>query len=159
MRSLIRSLGKVREGHSHQWRVQGRAPPPLFLDQTEARRAGKKIFGRPPPPPPPPTFYVKVWIRHWSWCKKMTLFKVSHKFRPISETMFGAISKLRAKTSGNFVAICVSLYWSSFVERAVIFLRFIWLSSREYDILNNRVDKRLHQMRNRHRTNKKNHTK
>ena len=118
MQSLIRSLGKVREGHSHQWRVQGRAlppPPHLFLDQTEARRAEKKF--RPPltylrvwmtanlPPPP----HLKVWIQHWSWCKKMTLFKVSHKFRPISETMFGAISKLRAKTSGNFVAICPSV--------------------------------------------------
>ena len=33
-----------------QWRVQGRGPggpPPLFLDQTEARRA-KKSFWRPP---------------------------------------------------------------------------------------------------------------
>ena len=27
-------------------------PPPLFLDQTEARRAEKHFFGRPPPPPP-----------------------------------------------------------------------------------------------------------
>ena len=45
---------------------RGGPPPPLFLDQTEARRAEKKIFrdpasppapgldGRPPPPPPPP---------------------------------------------------------------------------------------------------------
>ena len=28
-------------------------PPPLFLDQTEARMA-ENIFWRPPPPPPPP---------------------------------------------------------------------------------------------------------
>ena len=35
------------------------APPlPLFLGQTEARRAEKK-FWRPPP-------YLKVWNRHWS---------------------------------------------------------------------------------------------
>ena len=29
------------------------APAPLFLDQTEARRAEKIFFWRPPPPPPP----------------------------------------------------------------------------------------------------------
>ena len=46
------------------------ARPPLFLDQTEARRTEKKFFDPPPPishglytPPPPP--YLKVWIRHW----------------------------------------------------------------------------------------------
>ena len=33
--------------------------PPLFLDQTEARRAENK-FWRPLPTPP----YLKVWIRH-----------------------------------------------------------------------------------------------
>ena len=36
-----------------QWRIQGRGPgdaPPLFLDQTEARRA-ENFFLRPPPPP------------------------------------------------------------------------------------------------------------
>ena len=35
-----------------QWRIQGRGPggpPPLFLDQTEARRA-ENCFWRPPPP-------------------------------------------------------------------------------------------------------------
>ena len=54
-----------------QWRIQQRGPGeaalPLFLDQTEARRAEKNIWGRggggggglkkyfsPPPPPPPP---------------------------------------------------------------------------------------------------------
>lgn len=43
---------------------------PLFLDQTKARRAGKKTFKDSPPPPylrvlmtrPPP--YLKAWIRH-----------------------------------------------------------------------------------------------
>ena len=50
------------------------SPSPLFLDQTEARRAEKKLFttGLPPylrvwmtalPPPPP---YLKVWIPHCS---------------------------------------------------------------------------------------------
>ena len=60
-----------------QWRIQGRGPPPpapLFLDQTEARRAEKIIIlGEHPPPHPlckglddrdPP--YLKVWIRHWN---------------------------------------------------------------------------------------------
>ena len=49
-----------------RWRIQGRGPgalPPLFLDQTETRRAEKTFFGdRLPPlskglydlPPPPP---------------------------------------------------------------------------------------------------------
>ena len=40
--------------HAH-WRIQGRDPGgpglPLFLDQTEARRAEKKFFSRPPPLP------------------------------------------------------------------------------------------------------------
>ena len=45
------------------------ARPPLFLDQTEARRTEKNFFEPPPPlshgldTPPPP--YLKVWIRHW----------------------------------------------------------------------------------------------
>ena len=34
-------------------------PPPLFLDQTEARRAEKKNL-RPHPHPPPP--YLRVWM-------------------------------------------------------------------------------------------------
>ena len=49
----------------NQERIQGRGPGarrPLFLDQTEARRAEKPFFWRPPPPllqgcgwrPPPP---------------------------------------------------------------------------------------------------------
>ena len=44
------------------------ARPPLFLDQTEARRTEKNFFEPPPliswsgyPSPP----YLKVWIRHW----------------------------------------------------------------------------------------------
>ena len=49
--------------------ARGGPAPPLFLDQTEARRA-EKFFGRPAPPPyvrvwitghPP---YLKAWIRH-----------------------------------------------------------------------------------------------
>ena len=37
------------------------SPPPLFLDQTEARRAENFLETAPPPPHPP---YLKVWIRH-----------------------------------------------------------------------------------------------
>ena len=48
--------------------VPGRLGPPLFLDQTEARRAEKNLFGDCPPlfqglddrAPP----YLKVWIRY-----------------------------------------------------------------------------------------------
>ena len=49
----------------------GPAPPPLFLDQTEAQKAKKNFFGDHPPPPlskglddRAPT-YLKVWIQHW----------------------------------------------------------------------------------------------
>lgn len=50
----------LKQWHSEkdQWRVRGRgpgnpAPPPsLFLDQSEAWRAGKKKLDPPPPPPP-----------------------------------------------------------------------------------------------------------
>ena len=50
----------------------GEPPPPLFLDQTEARRAEKIVSETAPPlfskglnDPPPPPPYLKVWIRHW----------------------------------------------------------------------------------------------
>ena len=42
-----------------QWRIRGRGPggpAPLFLDQTEVRRAEKKIWDCPPPP------YLRVWM-------------------------------------------------------------------------------------------------
>ena len=41
-----------------------RVPPPLFLDQNEARRAKNNSFGDRPPPPSLPLPYLKVWIRH-----------------------------------------------------------------------------------------------
>ena len=36
-----------------------RGGPPLFLDQTEARRAKKIFFGDYPPPP-----YLRIWMTH-----------------------------------------------------------------------------------------------
>ena len=39
-------------------------PPPLFLDQTETRRAEKRVLETSFPPPPPS--YLKVWIRQGS---------------------------------------------------------------------------------------------
>ena len=56
----------------YQWRIQGRGPggpphTPICLDQTEARRAEKKIFGdRAPslsgwPPPPPPLYWATTF--------------------------------------------------------------------------------------------------
>ena len=55
-----------------QWRIQGRGPGgpglPLFLDQTETRRAEKIFFGDRPPPSKgldlDPSPYLKVWIWH-----------------------------------------------------------------------------------------------
>ena len=54
----------------------GAGLPPVFLNQTEARRADEFFFfwdrpfpclilgsGWPPPPPSPP--YLTVWIHHW----------------------------------------------------------------------------------------------
>ena len=44
----------------NQERIQGRGPGarrPLFLDQTEARRAEKPFFGDHPPP-----LYLRVWM-------------------------------------------------------------------------------------------------
>ena len=59
--------GGFREGALGTW-----PPPPLFLDQAEARRVEKIFWGDRPPslseglddpqPPPPPD--PKVWIRH-----------------------------------------------------------------------------------------------
>ena len=37
--------------------VRGGAPPPLFLDQTEAQRAAKIFLETFPPPP-----YLRVWM-------------------------------------------------------------------------------------------------
>ena len=42
-------------------------PPHLFLDQTEAQKAAKRLFFFSPPPPPPPPSYLKVWICHCIW--------------------------------------------------------------------------------------------
>ena len=53
-------LGEMKR--EMQQRIQrGEHPlPPLFLDQTEARRAEKKIWGTTPPPPTFP--YLRVWM-------------------------------------------------------------------------------------------------
>ena len=75
--------------YPRQWWIQGRDPGarpppqpppsalPIFLDQTEARRAEKNFLGdRPPsylrvwmttPTLPPPLPYLKVWIRHFPY--------------------------------------------------------------------------------------------
>ena len=55
---------------SPQWRIQGRGPgarTPLFLGQSEVRRAEKiRVWMNRPPPPPP---YPKVSIRHCLVCQ------------------------------------------------------------------------------------------
>ena len=63
-----RSLTATRECLL-QWRIQGRGLVPLFLDQTEARRAEKSFFGDRAPLvslglDDRPPLYLKVWIRH-----------------------------------------------------------------------------------------------
>ena len=51
-----RSLTATRECLL-QWRIQGRGLVPIFLDQTEARRAEKSFFGERAPP-----WYLWVWM-------------------------------------------------------------------------------------------------
>ena len=70
-RLVIDFSGGSREG------ARGSARPLFFLNQTDARRAEKKIFGdRATPlskglvdrrPSPPLSLYLKVWIRHWTF--------------------------------------------------------------------------------------------
>ena len=60
--SLVLEKCRVKKSFKWQWRIQGMGPgdsgSPLFLDQTEARRA-ENIFLENSTP------YLKVWIRHW----------------------------------------------------------------------------------------------
>ena len=65
------TLSICSAGNQNQWQIQGRGPGdprPLFLDQTEARRAKKLFFGRPgpslPPFPPSPLLYLKNRARY-----------------------------------------------------------------------------------------------
>ena len=53
----ITSELSVGSGGSRGGAVGGATPfPPLVLDQTEARRAGKNVFGDRPPP------FLRVWM-------------------------------------------------------------------------------------------------
>ena len=71
----------TKDMHQSQWRIQG--GPPLFLDQTETRRA-EKYFSPPPPPPylrvwmTAPS-YLTVWIRHWISRIKDNFLRLTHK--------------------------------------------------------------------------------
>ena len=49
---------------------KGPVHPPLFLDQTEARRAENVFFFLKTGSPP----YLKVWIWHWLWYYKHKIF-------------------------------------------------------------------------------------
>ena len=52
-------LGEMKREMQQRIQRGARPLPPLFLDQTEARRAEKKLGGHPPPP----TFlYTRVWM-------------------------------------------------------------------------------------------------
>ena len=83
-------------GSHSQWRIKGRGPP-LFLDQTEARRAEKICFETVAPPPPnPPLIFLSEALdpplvhvvrarhageqeKHWEQTNKGTdLFIVNH---------------------------------------------------------------------------------
>ena len=52
---LLLSSNKI-SGGSREGAGEPAPPSPLFLDQTEARRAEKKLFGDHPPP------YLRVWM-------------------------------------------------------------------------------------------------
>ena len=72
----------------------------LFLDQREARRTKKTLFGDPPPPPPlskglddrGPLTYLKVWIRH---CRQTQENGGNRTYRKRSERSIGPISRWR----------------------------------------------------------------
>ena len=53
-------LGEMKREMQQRIQRGERPHPPLFLDQTEARRAEKKIWGTTPPPPTFP--YLRVWM-------------------------------------------------------------------------------------------------
>ena len=62
---LTRFIGYITVAFKIGWHLSavadpGEAPPPLFLDQSEARRVN--FFQTAPTPPPPP--FLKVWICH-----------------------------------------------------------------------------------------------
>ena len=86
-----------------QWRIQGRPPPALFLDQTEARRAEKNFFGDrvpslsqgpgdlAPPLLPPPPLYQKVWmLRDVKMFKYNIGIREKHLVIPINVSNIGA---------------------------------------------------------------------
>ena len=104
-----------------QWRIQGRGPggaaPLLFLDQTEAQRAGKNFFGdelplisgskwpAPPPAPQPlsegldpPLRSLRSDVFERRTSTGNGLF--AHLSRDF-EQIFGQIVSLRIKTLGN----------------------------------------------------------
>ena len=68
---ISHASGKYIDAVADPGEGPGGAPPPplppLFLDESEVRRAEKNFFLDivPPPRPPPPLPYLKVWIRHW----------------------------------------------------------------------------------------------
>ena len=109
--SLVLRTSTLPSGGSRGENRGGRAP--LFLDQTEARRAGKYFFRDCPPPssslfqglddrPPPLPPYLKVWFRHCfllpfprishilSWCQGNRMLPISSVYQ--SKTNYHILS-------------------------------------------------------------------
>ena len=130
-----------RKLNTNQWRIQrngpGAPPPPLFLDQTEARRAKNTSFGDRRPtfslPPTPP--HLKVWIRHCEQAPTRGQFvrksRVSAKLDGELEAKFLSMPPIRdglapsclASLFTNAVSLSTSYAWNNIL----LYNRVIWL--------------------------------
>ena len=107
----------------HQWRIQGKgpgapSPPPLILDQMEARRAEKIFFGGRPPPPisgsGSGTDPARFWRNHERLCicsllsMRGMLLRYSFKPRPKGSVLV---------TLGSVMTIDQSINGCSYSEK------------------------------------------
>ena len=92
--------------------ARGARPPPLILDQTEARRAKKNLFLRLPPPPPPLSeglvlFFFVISLFHVNLLICSFLFpdEFCERVRKINEKMcgFSDIASCGTCLTGSFV--------------------------------------------------------
>ena len=91
--------------------ARGARPPPLILDQTEARRAKKNLFLRPPPPPSLSEglvlFFFMISLFHVNLLICSFLFpdEFCERARKINEKMcgFSDIASCGTCLTGSFV--------------------------------------------------------
>ena len=124
-----------------------RGAPPLFLYQTEDRRAEKIAFENEPPslisgsgwPPPAPTFpYLKVWIHHWHHSLPRSRFYYRHTtLKTAAREQPGAgIVSSRNAPSQPFLALrddtkngCEGDYWHHSLPADVLLGSFVYVTN------------------------------